>query len=591
MPGSTAFAAVGSSIQTFSDHITVDVLNNENQHLFVLKLTALAGNSFRMEIDEQTPLKPRFRVTESLKGPPQTAAVQVVKGSDETSVVSGTRKAVIIHNPLRVDFYLNDVLIVSSNAKGLMRFEHLRKRPESAPPAVNEEEEQVDPPQAAEQPKSIEDEDPGSWDENFKSHHDSKPNGPEALAMDFTFPEADVLFGIPEHADSFILKSTIDSEPYRLYNLDVFEYELNNGMALYGSVPVIYGHGAGHTAGVYWQNPSETWVDIYNSDSKKNVMSSIVNFVSGTQNNVPPTANFMSESGILDAFILLGPKPLDAFRQYTALTGPAPIPQMFAIGYHQCRWNYNDELDVATVHNKFDEHDIPVDTIWLDIEYTDNKKYFTWDQHKFPNPLGMIQNLTDKGRHLTIIIDPHIKRDSGYFFHNDCTDLGYYVKNKDGNDYEGWCWPGAASYADFFSPEVRKYYADQYLTNNFKTTTEDVMLWNDMNEPSVFNGPEITMLKDNLHFGGFEHRHVHNLYGHMQLMATFDGLTARSSGKQRPFILSRAHFSGSQRYAAIWTGDNFAQWDHMQVGRFDTKPNFTVNFDTKIIQNIEKELL
>lgn len=114
--------------------------------------------------------------------------------------------------------------------------------------------------------KSIEDDDPGSWEENFKSHHDSKPRGPEAIALDFTFPQADVLFGwcfliypiylivlfintcifclgIPEHADSFILKSTAGSEPYRLYNLDVFEYELDNGMALYGSVPVIYGHG------------------------------------------------------------------------------------------------------------------------------------------------------------------------------------------------------------------------------------------------------------------------------------------------------------------------------------------------------------
>lgn len=211
----------------------------------------------------------------------------------------------------------------------------------------------------------------------------------------------------------------------------------------------------------------------------------------------------------------------------------------------------------------FDYHDIPMDTMWLDIEYTDNKKYFTWDQHKFAHPLEMIKNLTAKGRHLTIIIDPHIKRDGSYFFHNDCTDRGYYTKTKDGKDYDGWCWPGSAGYPDLFNPEVRKYFADQYLLENFKTTTADVMIWNDMNEPSVFNGPEVTMPKDNVHFGGFEHRHVHNLYGHMQLTATFDGLTRRSNGQQRPFILSRSHFAGSQRYAAIWTGDNFAEWSHM----------------------------
>lgn len=175
----------------------------------------------------------------------------------------------------------------------------------------------------------------------------------------------------------------------------------------------------------------------------------------------------------------------------------------------------------------------------------------------------MISNLTSKGRHLTIIIDPHIKRDGNYYFHNDCTDKGYYVKNKDNKDYEGWCWPGSASYPDFFDPIVRKYYADQYLIENFKLSTVDVGIWNDMNEPSVFNGPEVTMLKDNIHFGGFEHRHVHNLYGQMQLIGTFEGMLERSKSTQRPFILTRAHFSGTQKYAAIWTGDNFADWSHL----------------------------
>lgn len=94
-----------------------------------------------------------------------------------------------------------------------------------------------------EEPKVQEDTDPGEWEENFKGHHDSKPYGPEAIALDFSFPQASILFGIPEHADTFALKQTIGNEPYRLYNLDVFEYELDNGMALYGSVPVIYGHG------------------------------------------------------------------------------------------------------------------------------------------------------------------------------------------------------------------------------------------------------------------------------------------------------------------------------------------------------------
>lgn len=438
-----------------------------------------------------------------------------------------------------------------------MNFEHLRKKPEPVQDheAGEGDENKVDPPE----------DDPGAWEENFKGHHDSKPFGPSAVALDFTFHQANILFGIPEHADSFALKTTTGGEPYRLYNLDVFEYELESTMALYGSVPVIYGHGAASTTGVFWQNAAETWVDIVGGSSEQNVMSSIVNFVAGSRQPDPPSAHFMSESGIVDVFILLGPSPTDSFRQYTELTGNGNLPQMFAIGYHQCRWNYNDEQDVAQVAAKFDEHDIPMDTMWLDIEYTEAKKYFTWDHTKFPHPVDMMKNLTAIGRHLTFIIDPHIKRDGNYFFHNDCTDKGYYVKNKDGKDYEGWCWPGAASYPDFFNPEIRKYYADQYLLENFKENAIETGIWNDMNEPSVFNGPEITMLKDNLHHGGWEHRDVHNLYGQMQLMGTFDGLTRRGSNNLRPFILTRAHYAGSQRYAAVWTGDNAAEWSHLEA--------------------------
>lgn len=128
------------------------------------------------------------------------------------------------------------------------------------------------------------------------------------------------------------------------------------------------------TAGVYWQNAAETWVDIYDNQSGKNVLSSLVNIVSGAGETEPLAAHFMSESGIVDAFILLGSTPLDTFKQYTDLTGTAPLPQLFSLAYHQCRWNYNDEKDVLDVSENFDVHDIPMDTMWLDIEYTDSKK-------------------------------------------------------------------------------------------------------------------------------------------------------------------------------------------------------------------------
>lgn len=534
-----------------------------NALAFILSITYFYSqdNTFRVIVDEKSPIKPRYRVVDALKSNPIPEKLTVTEQTDsQITITSGTNKAVIKGKPFQLDFYNNDVLTVTLNGKGLMRFEHIRTKPQPAAADENADGNDVNPDS---KPKSIEDEDPGAWEENFKSHHDSKPYGPEAIALDFSFPQANILFGIPEHADSFSLRTTVGSEPYRLYNLDVFEYELDNGMALYGAVPVIYGHGPEKTVGVYWQNAAETWVDIHNTNTENNVMSSIVNFVAGPSKTEAPVAHFMSESGVIDIFILLGPTPVAAFKQFTELTGTAPTPQMYAIGYHQCRWNYNDEQDVAQVHNKFDEYDIPMDTMWLDIEYTDSKKYFTWDHTKFPNALEMIKNLTDKGRHLNIIIDPHTKRDNGYFVHNECTERGYYTKNKDGNDYEGWCWPGSSSYIDFFDPVARKYYADLYLLENFKESTAEVGIWNDMNEPSVFNGPEVTMLKDNKHHGGWEHRDIHNLYGHMYITGTFDGLMRRGKNALRPFILTRSLFAGSQRYAAVWTGDNMAQWPHL----------------------------
>lgn len=109
-------------------------------------------------------------------------------------------------------------------------------------------------------------------------------------------------------------------------------------------------------------NAAETWVDIYNRNSEKNVLSSIVNIVSGTDKE-PLAAHFMSESGIVDVFVLLGETPQNTFKQYTDLTGSAPLPQQATLAYHQCRWNYNDEKDVTSVSENFDVHDIPMDTV------------------------------------------------------------------------------------------------------------------------------------------------------------------------------------------------------------------------------------
>ena len=230
------------------------------------------------------------------------------------------------------------------------------------------------------------------------------------------------------------------------------------------------------------------------------------------------------------------------------------FPSTLPLGYHQCRWNYRSQQDVSQVNAGFDQHDIPYDVLWLDIEHTDGKKYFTWDRNHFPDPAQMIGELADSGRNLVTIVDPHTKRDSRYWLHKEATERGLYVKNAEGNDFEGHCWPGSSSYLDFLREDVREYWASQFSGYEpTSTSTPSLHTWNDMNEPSVFSGPEITMDKDATHLSATtEHRDVHNIYGHYVTQATYEGLNQRYGYSNRPFVLTRAFYAGTQRYAAAW---------------------------------------
>lgn len=402
----------------------------------------------------------------------------------------------------------------------------------------------------------------GMWEESFGSHVDSKPYGPMSVGIDISFPHSQHVYGIPEHASSAVLQTTTSKgsssyykEPYRLYNLDVFEYELDETMALYGAVPLIISQSmTTGTSGVFYFNPTETFIDISRDDTAKAATTT--------------KTHWMSESGILDLFLLPGPDPHTFYRQYSVLTGVTPLPTMFSLGYHQCRWNYKDETDVATVHAKFEELDYPYDVLWLDIEHTNGKRYFTWDNNLFPNPKIMQQSLANHGRYMVTIIDPHMKRDDNYYIHKEATAKGLYIKDKDGkNDYDGWCWPGSSSYLDFTAEHVRSWWADQFHYNKYVGSTSTLFTWNDMNEPSVFNGPEVSMQKDLRNLKGEEHREWHNLYGMLFHRATGEGQIRRNQPDMdmRPFVLSRSFFAGSQRYGSIWTGDNAAEWSHLQI--------------------------
>ncbi|CAG0915050.1 unnamed protein product [Notodromas monacha] len=571
--GMSGYEVIQDSLEVTDDAVRAMLINTKNQVEFILEITALDKNSLHLVINEKNPLHPRYVVRDAL-----FEDLKTIKGFHLES--KNTEKAVVemgnFHpaskielkfKPFTLDLYSGGDLVISTNSRGLFNIEHLREKKNPAPavddaPADSEESNKMD----SDHPGQPDEDDvPGMWEEHFQSHFDSKVRGPESISCDFSFIGAEEVYGIPEHADNFALKETKSSDPYRLYNLDVFEYESWSKMALYGSIPFVVAVGEKRSVGLLWLNGAETWIDVQKGPETA-VMSSIVNLMSGSNRRSPQVdTHWISESGVIDVYFLLGPGPKDVMSQYGALSGNTPLPPHFALGFHHSRWNYNDENDVKSVDSRMDEVNFPYDFLWLDIEHTDGKKYFTWDAVKFPHPKDMIENLVSKGRKMVTIIDPHIKKDNGYFVHADAQANDLYVKNKDGNEYDGWCWPGSSGYLDFFNPKVQEYWSQQFTLDKYQGSTLDLYTWNDMNEPSVFNGPEITMTKDAKHFGGWEHRDVHNIYGFLHVKSSFDGHLLRSGGKRRPFILTRAFFVGSQRYAAVWTGDNTANWDQLKL--------------------------
>ncbi|QLL34980.1 hypothetical protein HG536_0H03560 [Torulaspora globosa] len=375
------------------------------------------------------------------------------------------------------------------------------------------------------------------------SQADSLPFGPESVALDITFKHYSNVFGIPEHADSLRLRDTTDRDPYRLFNVDVFEYNLNSTFPTYGSIPLMIASKPESSIGVFWVNAADTWVDIKYDDHDTKT-------------------HWMSESGIIDVVLFFGDEPSEITEKYTFLTGRPFLPSLSSLGYHQCRWNYNDELDVLTVDSEMDRAHIPYDNIWLDIEYTDERKFFTWKSDSFPNPSRLLKRLAKLGRQLTVLIDPHLKED--YEVSDSIVRDNVAVKDCKGQTFVGHCWPGQSIWIDTFDPAGQSLWTQFFM--RFSKGIANLNIWNDMNEPSIFSGPETTAPKDLLHYNGFEERSVHNLYGLTVHETTYKSMKAISPEENtRPFVLTRSFFSGSQRTAATWTGDNVANWDYLRI--------------------------
>ncbi|KAF2090866.1 glycoside hydrolase family 31 protein [Saccharata proteae CBS 121410] len=552
-------------------------VSNDELVRLPLAIAFLESGSARVTLDEEKRLKGEIDLRHDSKARKEryneagkwalVGGLEVSKGaaiSSETEEGStkviygpaGTFEAVIRHSPFGIDFKRDGITQIKFNERGLLNMEHWR-------PKIEKEKKEGEEAAADEASQDVTEDESTWWEESFGGNTDTKPRGPESVALDITFPDFEHVYGIPEHASSLSLKETRGgegnyNEPYRLYNADVFEYEMDSPMTLYGAIPLMQAHRKDSHVGVFWLNGAETWVDIVKSKSTANALSL------GVAGHTDTQTHWFSESGILDIFVFLGPKPSDVVKSYGELTGFTQLPQEFAIAYHQCRWNYVTDEDVMDVDRKFDKHRIPYDVIWLDIEYTHEKKYFTWDPLTFPKALEMHDHLDKHDRKLVAIIDPHIKNTKDYPIIDELKSKDLAVHNKDDNQYEGWCWPGSSYWVDCFNPAAISWWKTLFRYDNFVGSAPNTFLWNDMNEPSVFNGPETTMPKDNLHHGNWEHRDVHNINGLTFHNATYEAMVERKKGeKKRPFILTRSFFSGSQRLGAMWTGDNQADWRHL----------------------------
>lgn len=259
------------------------------------------------------------------------------------------------------------------------------------------------------------------------------------------------------------------------------------------------------------------------------------------------------------------PSPTLVLRSLSHAIGTVFMPPKWSLGYHQCRWSYDTDARVLEVAKSFREKQLPCDVIWMDIDYMHGFRCFTFDPERFPDPQYLANDLHSKGFKAIWMIDPGIKKEEGYFVYDSGCSNDVWVQQTQGKPYVGEVWPGECVFPDFTQRKTRAWWLK--LISDFVSNGVDG-IWNDMNEPAVFKTVTKTMPESNIHTGDEElggcqkHSHYHNVYGMLMARSTYEGMLLASPQK-RPFVLTRAGYIGSQRYAATWTGDNLSTWEHL----------------------------
>ncbi|MBT2161685.1 glycoside hydrolase family 31 protein [Zobellia barbeyronii] len=371
------------------------------------------------------------------------------------------------------------------------------------------------------------------WEENYE-------HGGNTVKMSKITQHTESFYGMGDKATH----SNLKGKRVNNWVMDQYAYAKDQD-PLYKAIPFYIGLHSGQAYGVFFDNSFRTHFDFAHERRS--------------------TTSFWGDGGEMNYYFFYGPEMHKVVRAYTNLTGAPELPPLWALGYHQSKWSYFPESNVKEIAKKFRDLKIPCDALYLDIDYMDGFRCFTWDKKKFPEPKRMIDELYEDGFKTVVMIDPGIKVDKDYWIYQEAVENDYFCKRADGPRMKGKVWPGECNFPDFTNPAVREWWAELY--KEFMAEIGVHAVWNDMNEPAVMEVPTKTAPLDTRHdYDGHpsSHRKAHNIYGMQMVRATYEGVK-RYVYPKRPLVITRAAYSGTQRFASTWTGDNVATWEHLWI--------------------------
>jgi alpha-glucosidase len=355
------------------------------------------------------------------------------------------------------------------------------------------------------------------------------------------------IYGMGDKTGSFDRRG----ESFVNWNTDAYGFQRDTD-PIYKSIPFYIASGAeGGAYGLFLDNTWRSWFDFGHRDDV--------------------TIEFGAYSGPIDYYLIAGPTVRDVVRRYTDLTGKAPMPPKWALGYQQSRYSYMSAGEVRSIAATLRKDRIPSDVIWLDIDYQDRNRPFTTNKRTFPDLKALASDIGREGFKLVAITDLHIAYapNQGYTPYDSGAAGDQFVRDLTGKLYVAPVWPGPSVFPEFTRAFTRRWWGSLY-----KGFVDDGIagFWNDMNEPAVFETPTKTMslgVRHRIDSDDFAprvagHAEIHNVYGMENSRATHDGLLSLRPNV-RPFVMTRASYAGGQRYAVTWTGDNSSTWDHLKL--------------------------